>query len=328
MSHAHHHHGHAHGAPREGGERRLWISIVLNLTITAAEVVGGILSGSLALLSDALHNFSDTASLGVSLGARRIAQRDPNRRKTFGYRRAEVLGAFVNLVTLVLVALYLIYEAVERFLDPQPIDGGVMLAVATIGLAANLITALLLWRDAQESLNIRSAFVHIVGDTLSSVGVVLGGLLILRYQVFWVDPALTLGIACYILFHSYHMLRQTANILMEGTPPGLRLDALAEAVEGVERVRGMHHLHVWQLDETHAALEAHVVIARGDLERMEQIKAEIKRRLAERFGIAHSTLEFEFAPCAETGGHCYAHDAAAQPAAFEDVPAQEPSSSS
>lgn len=304
-NHAHHHH-HAPPADRAGSERRLIVSIALNLLITVAEVIGGIVSGSLALLSDALHNLSDTASLGISLGARRVARRDPNRRKTFGYRRAELIGAFVNLVTLVLIALYLMWEAIERFLDPRTIDGTVMLVVAVIGLAANLVTAWLLHRDVEGSLNIQSAFVHIVSDALSSVGVVLGGVLILAYDLHIVDPILTLAIAIYILYHSYAMLRRTIDILMEGTPPGLDLDDVVHAVESIDAVCDMHHVHVWQIDEQTTALEAHITIEKSDLHLMEAVKGEIKDRLQQRFGIDHSTLEFEFGGCgAEHAATCF-----------------------
>ncbi len=306
----HHHHDLPH-SDRAGGGARLGFSIALNLIITIAEVVGGLISGSLALLSDALHNFSDTSSLAIAYAARRYAKRAPDRLKTFGYKRAEIIGAFVNLITLVLIALFLIKEGVSRMLDPQPIDGPVMLVVAVIGLLANVGTALLLWRDARHSLNIKSAFLHIITDAVSSVGVVLGGLLILWYDVYLVDPILTLGISVYILFHSYRMLRRTVDILMEATPPDLDLDAVLRAVEALDHVIDMHHLHVWQLDDEHAALEAHIAIEKGDLERMEEIKEAVKRLLAERFHIAHSTLEFEFVPCDQPSGHppCFEKEA-------------------
>ena len=299
MGHQHHHH---HVEVR-GSERRLAISIVLNLVISVAEVVGGLLSGSLALLSDALHNFSDTASLCISLIARRIGRREATSVKTFGYKRAEIIGAFVNLVTLVLIALYLIKEAVERFFNPQPIDGTIMLVVAVIGLAANVATAVLLFRDAKESLNIRSTFLHIITDAVSSVGVVLGGVLILYYEVYLVDPILTLLISLYILYHSYEMLRETVDILMEGVPKNIDLVQLVAEVETLDRVLGMHHLHVWQFDEKTVALEAHIVIDETDLEHMEAMKRAIKHTLDEVFHIHHSTLEFEFAPCHDPG--CY-----------------------
>jgi len=297
-----HHHGHHHGPDgADVSERRLLLSVLLNLVITVAEVIGGLVSGSLALLSDAVHNFGDTASLGISLAARRIGRRGPTPAKTFGYRRAEVIGAFINLVALVFIGLFLVKEAVERLLDPQPVDGPVMLIVATIGLLANLITALLLFRHREGSLNIRSAFLHIVTDAVSSVGVVAGGVLILLYDIRWIDPALTLVMALYILYHGIVMLRQTIDILMEGTPAEIDLDAIVEAVQALPGVRDLHHLHVWHLDETHYALEAHVVIDRADLAEMEGIKRCIKQTLHDSFHIAHATLEFEFDPCRQAG---------------------------
>ena len=301
MAHTHDHH---HSKPASQG--RLIASIAFNLLITVAEVIGGLLSGSLALLSDALHNFSDTVSLGISLGARRMSGRQADGRKTFGYRRAEIIGAFINLVTLVLIALYLIKEAVVRFLEPHPVDGTVMLAVALIGLAANVITAALLYRDAQGSLNVRSAFLHIVADALSSVGVVVGGLLILFYDLTFVDPLLTLAIAVYMLYHSYAMLQQTVDILMESTPPGLEVGRIIGDIQSLGPVQDMHHVHVWQLDEAHTALEAHIVINEDEILQIDAIKHQIKERLATHFDIAHATLEFELAPCArEMHAHCF-----------------------
>lgn len=303
-SHSHSHHGHSHPAPKSGW--RLLAAVGLNLVITIAEVVGGILSGSLALLSDALHNLSDTASLATSYVAQRIAGRRPNARKTFGYRRAEIIGAFVNLITLILIALFLIKEAVERFLDPQPIDGPIMLTVAVIGLLANVGTAALLFRDARHSLNIRSAYLHIITDALSSVGVVVGGVLIWLYDVYLLDPILTVGISLYIVWHAYGMLKQTMNILMEGTPAHLDVAEVVDVVQALPGVQGIHHVHAWQLDEHHVALEAHVHINRQDWAEMEAIKQAIKHTLDTRFGVGHSTLEFEFDPCADGGpGDCF-----------------------
>lgn len=303
----HHTHGEATGGEATGGEKRLLLSIALNLLITVAEVAGGLLSGSLALLSDALHNASDTTSLGISYVARRVSRREANAQKTFGYRRAEVVGAFINLITLVLVALYLIVEAIERFLDPQPIDGSVMLVVATIGLAANVATALLLFRDSRNSLNIHSAFVHILSDALSSVGVVAGSVLIIWYDLYLVDPIITLAISVYILFHAYAMLRQTINILMEGTPHGLDPGDVLAAMQEAGGVLDVHHLHVWQLGEGEAALEAHVVIGKDDLQQMEAVKQRLKTLLREQFHIGHSTLEMEFVPCSPDTYPCYEH---------------------
>lgn len=273
---------------------RLVLSILLNLTITLSEIIGGLVSGSLSLLSDALHNFSDTASLGISLVAYRLSQHAPDHRNTFGYRRAQIIGALINLATLVVVAFYLIKEAIERYLQPQPIQGRVMLIVAIIGLLANLATAAFLFRQSRENLNFRSAFIHILGDALSSIGVVSGSLLIIRYRLYLADTLLTLAIAIYILVHTSSLLKQTLNILMQGVPEGLDINQVIASIKSVKHVRDVHHVHVWQLDEAWANFEAHIVIAQDDSAIMPAIKESIKQRLASSFNITHSTLEFEF----------------------------------
>lgn len=297
MSHSHHHGHHHHTEGQTEG--RLWISIGLNAIITLAEFIGGIISGSLSLLSDALHNLNDTASLGISLAARKISKRDANREKTFGYQRAEIIGAFINLITLVIIALFLIKEGIERFYHPQPIDGMVMFVVAVIGLLGNVLTAILLHRSSKENINIRSAYVHILSDALSSVGVILAGGAIIYYQVYIVDTILTLVIAGYILWQSYFMLRKTINILMESTPTGLEIPAIKAAMDGVKGVLNVHHLHVWRLDEHNILLESHVVIEKDNMQNMESIKSSLKKLLSSEFNIHHSTLEFEFEPCQE-----------------------------
>ncbi len=291
---------------RDGAGIRLLIAIVLNGTITIAQIVGGVISGSLALLSDALHNLSDTTSLGITYGARRVARREATQQKTFGYRRIEIIAAFVNLITLVIIALYLVKEAVERFANPQPIDGTVMMIVAVIGLVGDFISAALLYKDSKGSLNIRSAFLHTLSDGVSSVAVVLGGYLVLSYGVYWVDPLLTIGISIYLLIHSYHMLRETVDILMQSTPRDVELPELLDGVRQIKGVLDIHHVHAWQLDEMQRALEAHIVIDEENLFRMEEIKASIKDYLLEEHRISHSTLEFESIPCDEDAvGDCY-----------------------
>ena len=309
--HAHFHgHGHDHGhhahAPDGQGtddhSARLLFSIALNLLITVVEVVGGILSGSLALLSDALHNFTDTSSLAISYSARRMSLRSPDSRMTFGYRRAEIVGAFVNLLTLVLIALWLLKEAVERLANPQPIALRPMLIVATIGLVAHLLTALLLHRPSRDSVNLKSAYLHIVMDAASSVGVILGALIIAWKGWLWVDPVLSVVIAGYIGYFSFGMLKRTGLVLMQATPVGVDVAQIVSQIESIPQVEDAHHVHVWRLDEQTIALEAHVCINRGSLEEMEDIKARIKLALATRFGIGHSTLEFETRPCGDAAG--------------------------
>lgn len=295
MAHDHKHHHH-HNFD-DSSTAKLWISIVLNLVITIAEFVGGILSNSLALLSDAVHNLNDTLSLGISLAARKISKKGADQEKTFGYKRAEIIGAFINLITLVLVALFLIKEGAERFFDPQPIDGFTMFWVAIVGLLGNFITAALLFRDAKNSLNLRSAYIHILSDGLSSVGVIIGGWLILKYQWYIVDTILTIGIGIYILWHSYHMLRETIDILMQATPSEIDIPELKIKIEQIPRVCGAHHIHVWRLDEHEIMMESHIVVEEEYLSEMEPIKTMIKKLLHDEFGIHHSTLEFECQPC-------------------------------
>lgn len=299
MAHSHHHGHHHHHHGDNQTEGRLWISIFLNLGITLAEFVGGIVSGSLSLLSDALHNLNDTTSLGISLAARKISKKDANKEKTFGYKRAEIIGAFINLITLVIIALYLVKEGIERFYNPQPIDGMIMFAVAVVGLIGNFVTALLLYRSSQENINIRSAYIHILSDGLSSVGVIIAGYLILQYQLFIVDTILTLIIAGYILWQSYYMLRETIDILMESTPSEIEIAEVSSAMQQVAGVLDVHHLHVWRLDENNILLESHVVIDEQDMNDMEAIKLSLKELLGNSFQIHHSTLEFEFEPCDE-----------------------------
>jgi cobalt-zinc-cadmium efflux system protein len=298
MAHDHQHHHHIPGG--DGTEKRLWISIFLNLGITIVELIGGILSNSLALISDAIHNLSDTSSLGISLAARKISKWKADKQKTFGYKRAEIIGAFINLVVLVVIALFLIKEAVERFYSPQAIDGILMLWVALFGLVANLASMLLLHRDSKDNLNIKSAYVHLFWDTISSIGVIFGGIIIWLYQLFIVDTILTIAIAAYILYHSYYLLKETIDILMESTPDDIDILEIEKAIERTEGILDAHHIHVWNLNEQFRLLECHIVIDEDEITRMEILKSEIKKLLKERYNIRHSTLEFEFAPCKKT----------------------------
>jgi cobalt-zinc-cadmium efflux system protein len=301
-----HEHIDEHSDISTGNATRLVLSIVFNLIITLTEIIGGLISGSLSLLSDALHNFSDTASLVISLIAFKVSTRGPDRKRTFGYRRAQIIGALINLITLVLIAFYLISEAIQRYFSPNPIQGGIMLVVAIVGLLANLATAVLLYRQSKVNLNIRSAFLHVLGDALSSVGVVVAGFLITRYRLYIADTLLTLVIAILILFHSFQLLRQTIHILMQGVPEGIDIEEILSILKSVDEVQDVHHIHVWQLDENQINLEAHVVIDQRKFDDMVCIKQAVKDQLAHSFNITHSTLEFEFENCeAQALVSCY-----------------------
>jgi len=293
-------HLHDHAASDASGTTRLVLAIVFNALITAVEFIAGFLAGSLALIADATHNLSDTASMGTSLIARRLSARAADDRRTFGYDRAELIGAFINLITLVLIALYLIFEAVQRVLEPASVNGTLMIWVGAGTLVGNVATAVVLYAPSRDSLNLRSAFVHIVADAFGSIAVIAGGVVILRFDWTIIDPILTASIAAYILIQSYGMLRETISILMESAPRGFDIDAMADRVASLQNVAGMHHIHVWRLDESRVALEAHV--ATKDIESLadlDRVKQSIKRVLDDEYGIDHATLELEYEHCTD-----------------------------
>ncbi len=291
-------HDHDHHDVDTMGDRRLGWAIAINMLLTLAQVIGGVVSGSLSLIADALHNFSDAASLLIAWVARKIGRQPADHFKTFGYKRAEVIAALINLVTLVIVGFYLIYEALWRMFEPQIIEGWIVVVVASIALVIDVVTAALTYSMSKNSMNIRAAFLHNVSDALASLGVIIAGTLIILYEWYWTDTALTLLIAAYVLYQAATMLPKTIHILMQGAPENIVIDDVIKAVEGVDGVSNVHHVHVWQLDEHHNALEAHVVI--GDFSRSEAIKIAIKNELKQRYAITHSTLEFEIDHCGES----------------------------
>lgn len=294
----HEHHQHHHADPDAMGDRKLYLAIGANMALTAGQVAGGLVAGSLALVADALHNFSDAAALLLAVVARKIGRRPADPARSFGYRRAELIAALINLTTLVVLGLFLMNEAVWRLIEPQAIDGWIVVIVAGLALAVDIGTACLTFAMARTSINVKAAFVHNLADAAASLAVIVGGSLILLYDWLWVDAVLTLAIAVYVLWHGFALMPSTIHILMEGTPRHIDRDAVATAIAAHAGVEAAHHLHIWWLDEGRVALEAHVVVddalvAGGDLTRLEAIKAELKAMLAERFEIGHSTLEFE-----------------------------------
>jgi len=279
--------------PETLGDKRLVAAIGVNIVLTFAQVVGGVLSGSLSLIADALHNLSDAASLIIALIARKIGRRPPDAFKTFGYRRSETIAALINLVTLIIIGLYLIYEAIGRFFSPQPIEGWTVVVVAGIALIVDVVTASLTYTMSKNSMNIKAAFLHNVSDALASVGVVIAGTLILLYGWYWADTVLTLIIAGYVLWQGFSMLPKTIHLLMEGVPEGVSIPDIIDVMEDMSGVESVHHVHVWEIAEHTIALEAHVVIRTVDLPDIERLKAELKRVLHEQFKVDHSTLEME-----------------------------------
>ena len=289
---AHHHH---HVDP-EAGDRRVALAIFVNLLLTGAQIVGGIFAGSLALIADALHNLSDAVSLVIAFAARKISRRPENADMTFGYRRVEVVAALINYTTLIVVGIYLAFEAVMRFFEPTEVNGWLIVIIAGIALVIDLVTALLTFRLSKESVNIRAAFLHNVADALGSVAVIVAGTLILLFNWWIIDPIVTLMIAGYILWMAFKEIGEVIRILMLASPDGIDADEVIAAVLAVENVSGVHNARFWRLDEHVDAFDAHIALAPGTWGHADAIKAQIKAVLAERFGIERSTLELE---CAE-----------------------------
>lgn len=291
-AHGHHHHHHHHAG---AGDRRVFWAVVVNVGLTVAQIVGGIVAGSLSLIADALHNFSDAVSLVIAFVARRIARRPSDEHMTFGYVRAEIVAALINYTTLILVGFYLVYEAILRFVEPQPVAGWIIVVIAAVALAVDLVTALLTYALSKESMNIRAAFLHNLADALGSVAVIVAGTLIITRGWHVVDPIATLLIAGYILWMAFREIGGAIRMLMLGTPPGVDVGALVEALRVTPGVADLHHVHVWAIDENENALEAHIVVEDGLEAEIQAIKTRLKALARDGFGISHSTLEFEHA---------------------------------
>ena len=284
--HQHHHHG-------PESDRGLLVAVGINVLLTLAQVMGGIISGSLSLIADALHNLSDAASLGIALFARTLSRKPADEFKTFGYQRAEVIAALINLTLLVTISLYLIYEAVWRIVEPQVITGWIIVLVAGIALIIDMITALITFKMSKDSINMKAAFLHNLSDALASIGVIMAGTLILLYEWYWVDTLITFLIAGFVLWQGLTLLPKTIHLLMEGTPEELSSEDIKLSAEKINQVEDVHHIHIWHLDEHRIALEAHVVVTADELKEVEVIKDKLKLLLKDEFNITHSTLEFE-----------------------------------
>lgn len=288
-----HKHDHSFHQPLRG--RNLLISILLNVGITLAQVIGGIASGSLALLSDALHNFTDVISLVISYIANRLARTKASTNKTFGYKRAEIIAAFVNAATLIVIAVILIIEAVKRLLHPEPIGSNLVIWLALLGIVANGISVLILRKDAGKNINMRSAYLHLLTDMLASVAVLIGGLLMKFFEVFWIDSLLTFLIGIYLIYVGYDLLKSSTRMLMLFTPEHIDIKALVRSVHQLEDVNKLHHIHVWCLNDDELHLEAHLDFKRDvTLSRFNKVLAEIEKILREEYGINHVNIQPEF----------------------------------
>jgi len=283
---------------QETNKRNVLIGVVLNFVITIAEFIGGILSNSLSLLSDALHNLSDAIALLISYLAIVVGKRGTTRKNTFGYKRIEILAALLNGIILVAVSIYLFYEAYERLLNPEPIKGRIMFIVAGIGFLANIITVFLLHRDKQNNLNIKAAYLHLIGDTLSSVGVIIASVLIYYFEIYWIDPALTFIIGIYILWGTYGILKETIEILMQSSPGNLDIKKIKKQLEAHDKVENIHHIHVWSLSDTEIHFECHADVDDNySIHETDTIRQELSQILRRNFNIQHITIQMEYHSC-------------------------------
>ncbi|MFK5957510.1 MAG: cation diffusion facilitator family transporter [Lutibacter sp.] len=289
MSHRNHSHSTLTG-------KKLLFSIILNLIITLAQLIGGFISGSLALISDAVHNFSDVISLIISYVANILARKKKQTpQHTFGYKRAEIIAAFINASSLVVIAVVLGIEAFKRFNSPQEINSNLVIWLAVLGIAVNGFSVLLLKKDANHNLNMKAAYLHLLTDMLTSVAVLIGGLLMKYYQIYWVDALLTLLISVYLIYISWSILVSSLKILMLFAPEHIKISAVENEIIKIKEVRNIHHVHIWQLNDHDCHFEAHIEFRKNvQLSDFDLVCEKIENILAENFHIFHSTLQPEF----------------------------------
>ncbi len=279
---------------RNSSQQRLGFTIALNLLIASVEVVGGIISGSLALISDSVHNLADSLSLIISYFAIRLSKKKSNLHNTFGYHRAEIIAAFINATILAGLTLFLIIQAFVRFFHPLQIKVDTMGIVAFIGLGANLAGVLMLKKPSSQSLNIRSSYLHLIGDTLSSVAVILGALLIQLTKLAFIDPLITILISLYIIKETWTILQRSTNILMMAAPHDINIQFIKNEIEKIEEVSNVHHVHIWQLDDKTIHFEAHIRLAKNlSIKEADIIRQKIEDYLINNFAIHHVTLQIE-----------------------------------
>ena len=288
-----HHHGHNHGSLTG---KNLLISIILNSIITIAQIIGGILSGSLALISDAVHNFSDVISLIISYVANLLSHKKKQTpQQTFGYKRAEIIAALINAASLVVISIYLGIEAFQRFFNTTEIKSDLVIWLALLGVAVNGFSVLLLKKDAKHNLNMKSAYLHLLTDMLTSVAVLIGGILMKYFQIYWIDAVLTLFISIYLIYISWDILVSSLKILMLFAPEHINIDQVVEELNKINGIRNIHHVHIWQLNDHDCHFEAHIEFKKDiKLSDFDLICEEIEYILKEKFQINHSNLQPEY----------------------------------
>lgn len=294
-------HNHNHDVSNVKGINLL-ITMLLNIIITVVEVIGGLYSGSLSLISDALHNLSDALSIIISYIAIKMSQKSNDEKRTFGYKRSTILAAFINSTVLIVISFFLFKETYYKFIRPKEINGLVVIWVALIGLLANAIGAYLLHKGSENDINMKSTYLHLISDAMSSLGVVLGGIVIYFYKIYWIDPLITVMIGLYILRESLEILKQAINILMQGTPKNININEIVQELEEIKAIKNVHKVHVWGLNENTILFEAHVNLIDDILiSETSKVYENIEHELKVHFGITYLTIQFEFNGCKNVG---------------------------
>ncbi|MGB7472903.1 cation diffusion facilitator family transporter [Trichococcus sp.] len=282
--------------------KNLLITMVLKMMLTIAEGLGGWVSGSLSLLSDALHNLNDVLSIVISWFAVKMAEKEHDKKNTFGYRRATIIAAVINATLLIIMSLFLFREAYFKFIHPEKINALLVIVIAAIGIVLNAVAVYLLHKSSGDDLNMRAVYLHFLSDALSSVGVMVGGVVIYYFDAYWIDPLLTVLIGIYILKESYEILKESANILMQGTPKTVDIDEIAEELEKLDAIKDIHHVHIWALDEHTLFFEAHVNLQNDILvSELSDVYEKLEQVLKVRFGVTHLTIQFEYNCCEDAG---------------------------
>ena len=287
MSEHHHHH--------EVKGKNLLITIFLNILITLAQIVGGIMSGSLALLSDAMHNFSDVLALLIAWWAAKLSNRPKSEQKTFGYKRAQIIAALFNSSALFGIALFLIIEAINKLMNPHVINSSLVIWLGLLSIVLNFASVLLIKDDADDNMNMKAAYLHLLTDVMTSIAVVIGGVLMYYFNLFWIDSLVTILIAVYLLNASYYLIKESIEILMQSTPNSIDIEKIKKDVEGINKIKNIHHLHIWKLDDYDIHLEAHIDFDDNlNLGDATKIIDKVEKSLKERHNIAHTTIQAEY----------------------------------
>lgn len=281
-----HHYGHDHSHTHDG---KLSFAVFINILLTVVQIIGGLVSGSLSLIADALHNLSDAGAILIAIVARKISRKPASSNMTYGFKRAEIIGALINSTTLIIVGFYLIYEAISKYFNPEPIDGWIVVWIATIALVIDAVTAWLTYRSGvKNNLNLKAVFIHNMSDAFASIVVIVAGTLIILYQWYFVDIIATIAISMYVIYHGLSLAKQTIKILMQAVPDDIDIDELCTVIESLTSVKKVNHIHVWQLDDNKKLLEAHVTL---EIDQIDNGVIQIKKILVNQYGIDHSTIE-------------------------------------